>query len=395
LNRSPKELERLIPLLDRRGVPVHCVTTGDLDLATATGRAMARFASTIANQESEHMGERVRRAYLDRALAGKPNVAKNRPYGYGPDFVTVVPAEARVIREMMRRFLAGESPTSIARDLNQRGVPTTGSLPWVAETVRRLLVSPRIAGWRQVPVKATTLAQPGAFLVPGLWKPIVPRQDVERAQAMFADDTIRPGSPFRHLLTGIIVCGGCSVPMSLIAPLSGKPRYSCSGGPKARPTVAPKCGHISIDQAFADDAVTSRLMDAVEHGLAKRALPLREDVAGDAEIDYQQMRARMGQLGTDFDSGLIDHEQWASRTNRLRRRSPRTINASKEIATHAELAAVARAPRQFRRRWPDLTRRAQRTLVRTLTTVVWVEPRTPGRLTAPPDPDRIQIVWRA
>jgi hypothetical protein len=58
-------------------------------------------------------------------------------------------------------------------------------------------------------------------------------------------------------------------------------------------------------------------------------------------------------------------------------------------------AAAARAPRQLRTRWPDLTRRTQRTLIRTPTTVIWIEPVEPGKRYSPLDPNRVQIVWRA
>jgi hypothetical protein len=42
LNRSPMELERLIPLLEQRAVIVQTVTAGVLDIGTPSGRAVAR-----------------------------------------------------------------------------------------------------------------------------------------------------------------------------------------------------------------------------------------------------------------------------------------------------------------------------------------------------------------
>jgi hypothetical protein len=60
---------------------------------------------------------------MQLALTGAPTLSgQHRPYGYAEDRATVIPAEARVVREMMRRFLAGESTASICRDLTVPGL---------------------------------------------------------------------------------------------------------------------------------------------------------------------------------------------------------------------------------------------------------------------------------
>ena len=45
-------------------------------------------------------------------------------------------AEAKVIREIFRRFAAGEGPRAIARALNERGVPGPRGRPWGDTTIR-------------------------------------------------------------------------------------------------------------------------------------------------------------------------------------------------------------------------------------------------------------------
>ena len=45
-----------------------------------------------------------------------------RAYGYAPDRITVIGAEADVIRECARRILAGESLCSMCNDLNGRAI---------------------------------------------------------------------------------------------------------------------------------------------------------------------------------------------------------------------------------------------------------------------------------
>lgn len=57
LTRSPAELEDVITLADRHGLKL-ATATGDVDLATPTGRMVARILGATARQESEHKGER-------------------------------------------------------------------------------------------------------------------------------------------------------------------------------------------------------------------------------------------------------------------------------------------------------------------------------------------------
>jgi DNA invertase Pin-like site-specific DNA recombinase len=53
LHRSPKELETYIDLCEPRGVVTRTVRAGELDLATASGRMVARQLGAVARYESE------------------------------------------------------------------------------------------------------------------------------------------------------------------------------------------------------------------------------------------------------------------------------------------------------------------------------------------------------
>ncbi|MEU0482233.1 recombinase family protein [Streptosporangium sp. NPDC006013] len=57
LTRSPRELEDVIDLADRRGVELATVT-GEIDLVTPTGRLIARMLGAAARHEAEHKAER-------------------------------------------------------------------------------------------------------------------------------------------------------------------------------------------------------------------------------------------------------------------------------------------------------------------------------------------------
>ena len=70
LARQPRDLEDLIDLAEYYKRPVETVT-GQLDLRTSNGRAMARVLVAMANKSSEDTSRRVARAQLQEAQQGK------------------------------------------------------------------------------------------------------------------------------------------------------------------------------------------------------------------------------------------------------------------------------------------------------------------------------------
>jgi site-specific DNA recombinase len=106
----------------------------------------------------------VKDAVERNAMAGKRSGGGSRPFGYkivrhdlgeggkrrwrivGED---LEPAEEELIKESATRVLRGESLRSIAMDWNERGLKTVGGGKWQGSMIRRVLMSPRIAGIRE------------------------------------------------------------------------------------------------------------------------------------------------------------------------------------------------------------------------------------------------------
>ena len=68
LHRNTRELEDFIDLVEATGIAVATVTSGDYDLTTTTGRAMARIACALSRLESEDKSRRIKR----QATTGGP-----------------------------------------------------------------------------------------------------------------------------------------------------------------------------------------------------------------------------------------------------------------------------------------------------------------------------------
>ncbi|WP_211590676.1 recombinase family protein [Microbispora sp. H11081] len=137
LTRSPRELEDVIDLADRRGIELATVT-GEIDLATPTGRLIARMIGAAARPEAEHKAERQKRQRRQNAEAGKVSGGGMRPDGYAEDRITVIDEEADIIREATRRVLAGESLASVCKDFQRRDVKTPSGRHWIPTTLKSL-----------------------------------------------------------------------------------------------------------------------------------------------------------------------------------------------------------------------------------------------------------------
>lgn len=211
LHRSPRELEAYIDICEPRGVVTRTVRAGELDLATASGRMIARQLGAVARYESEQTAGRVRAGKADAASRGAWSGGQ-RVYGYemvpaaerisGGSALRVIPTEAGVVRDASRRVLAGESLRSVARSLNLAGHSTTNGRPWTGSTLRKVLLRPTSAGLR---------ASGGEILCPGQWDALIPEDEWRGVVALLRDPARRTTD--RHVRTylgsGLYLCGVC------------------------------------------------------------------------------------------------------------------------------------------------------------------------------------------
>lgn len=200
LTRRPLEYERLIRVHEQTGVRFLTVVSGDDDLSTADGRMVARIKASVDAAEAERTSERVLRSVDQRSAAGHHHGGP-RPYGW-VDGIEVDKAEAKVIREAARRVIAGESLRGICDRFNARGTPSAQGGEWKPSPLRRILINPRLAGWR---------TRNGERVAKGVWAPILKEATWLEVHAILTDTQRRAFKPAGrvNLLTGIARCGEC------------------------------------------------------------------------------------------------------------------------------------------------------------------------------------------
>ncbi len=258
LNRRLEDTARLFNELKFVGAGIVTVAEG------AITEMHVSIIGLLAELTLKSISEKTRRGVEGRVLAGKSG--GGRAFGYdmvvgtGP---TGKPAtgerkindvEACTVREIFRRFAAGEGPRAIAKDLNARGVAGPHGRPWGDSSIRghakkgtgilnnELYIGRQVWG-RQRFVKDPATGRRVARMNPAgsevvvevphlrivddeLWQSAKARQgEVARPTSdphvtNPLNETHRP----RFLLSGLLTCGVCRGGYTITA----KDRYGCA-----------------------------------------------------------------------------------------------------------------------------------------------------------------------
>ena len=301
LSRNRRDWNRLAELVDG-GVKLACVQD-PVDTTTTLGSVVVDLLASMARAESANTSTRVRSANLERAEAGKPHPSGQRAFGYTREW-TIVRSEAAVLRKAADRLLSGDSLHAVCRDLNDRGVTTTGGNRWRGFTLSRTLRSPHVAGLR------THHGQ----VHPGTWTPILDRATWERLRAVLdrRGASHRGGGRLKHLLSGgVLVCGECGSTMTSRPREDKRLRYVCrqeTGG----------CGHVGILGEETEELVRDVVLEALAGpGLAKALEARGDDRTAELVGQLTEAEARLEQLAADYyGSGHLSRAEYTAAKKR-------------------------------------------------------------------------------
>ena len=397
---------------------VRIATGGRLhDPADADDGFSLDLAAALAVRESAATSKRVLRAVRSRAQSGAPHgkVAYGYRIEYDPDTgraVRRIPDEttAPVVREIVRRTLAGEALYSIVADLNARNVPPPrGGARWQDTQVKRIAVNPTIAG-----IRTHNGVESEAR---GGWESIISEADHRTLVTRLGDParkTWRDGS-VKHLLVGIAVCGA-RIPAELADAIRRRATKASNGwvatfdnsadedglvecgSPvrriKNRATPSYTCAagfHVARHQGKTDDLVERIVVARLSRPDAAEALSRPEvdgAVAEAAEV-ARTLRARLAALYDSAADGSLSPAGLARVESRLLPQIAEAERLSRPTGLPHSLRDVAGPDAQTR--WYSLSMPQRRELVRVLVVPV-IHPAGKGSRTF--DPELIELRWR-
>lgn len=145
--RNVKEGLEYVRELKLLGIGVQFEKEGINSLALGDEMLLNTF-SAIAQEESQAISQNQRLAAEKRMASGE-YISSNVPYGFRlvDKKLVICESEAEVVRWIFNAYLSGWSSYEIARDLSERGVPTsTGKAVWKTNRITYILGNERYVG---------------------------------------------------------------------------------------------------------------------------------------------------------------------------------------------------------------------------------------------------------
>ncbi|GEL22749.1 hypothetical protein PSU4_17030 [Pseudonocardia sulfidoxydans NBRC 16205] len=384
LHRSPSELEEWIEVCDPRGVEVHTVKAGPIDLATPSGRMVARVLGGIARYESEHRSERIA-SKNDEIVRRGGFLGGVRPFGYTADGMQLEPGEAKMITAATRAILDGGSLRTVVKEWNATGRRTTKSgQAWSSSSVRDVLMRGRNAGLVQ---------HRGRIVGPASWPAIVSEDEWRGVCALLGSPSRRtsPGNEVRWLGSLLYQCGVCAETM--IVGTSGQhrhPSYKCRGSDQGGPR------HVTRQAAALDEFVEQVIVTRLSLDDAREMFaPHRPDVDVTAiRADLARIDQHRTDLAERLGSGEISIAMMDAANRPLLARQAEMERALADAAIRSPLAELVDAT-DVAAEWARLPLQMRRSILDELMTVT-VLPAPRGRRPGGGyfDPEYVRIEWK-
>lgn len=381
LHRSLRELLGYMDACEPHRVATHTVTAGPVDLGSASGRMMAKMLGAIAEHESEHKAERIRRAQLQKSQAGLW-IGGTRPFGWqinSAGLATIDEFEAEVLRDACRRVLEGVSLGTIIRDLNARGILTTVGGTWSYATLRQTLVRSRNAG---------LLTYGGDVVNSSTWPAIVEESTWRSVVALLEDPVRRTSTSNRvkWLMSGIGTCE-CGEPLrsGTVAKRDGTKVvvYRCriQGG-----------GHVGRRAQMVDDLVSDVIVERLRQPDVRALLAAGERVDNaDLRQEADRLRARLTEAATMYAGDELTRAQLQQINQQVGDRL-RAVEGQMTVRSRdASLAPFLAGTTDPAAIWQALGIEKQRAVVQALVSVRLLRTdRKAGRFF---DPSTVEFTW--
>lgn len=382
LLRQPRDLERFFDVCDRAGVTLLASASGNIDLSSGDGKLKARIMGAVAANSSDAMSRRLRRKALEIAKNGGVAGGGRRPFGFERDRVTIRPDEAEVIRDLAKRFLAGDSLRSLCVDLKAHGTHTPSDGDWEMTPMRNMLRSARISGQRE---------HRGEIIAKAVWPAIItPKQTADIRALLDSPDRKAKRSPRGYVLRGVAHCGCCDESLVSRPTANGTRRYVCATGPRYV-----GCGRINVTSEPLEELATEAVfaaLDSPELAAAVRGQALASP-NGEWQRQADEVQRRLDELAEAFAATEITMREWQIAREPLQQQLER---ARRRVARDSHMAILAEHMgngRELRAKWPTLSIERRHAVVAALLLRVDVAPvkvRGLNRF----DPSRAELIWR-
>jgi len=136
--------------------------------------------AVVRREEARSVGVKQKARKELRAILGLPPAGRLPRIGYTPGYKAIDWEQAKMLRRIRRKFVAGQSLTSIRRELTSQGVRRPNGEPFQTADLSRILRSPEYAGLRVFTrdiVHEGVVIRKGDVVSKGIWPKIFTEEE--------------------------------------------------------------------------------------------------------------------------------------------------------------------------------------------------------------------------
>lgn len=202
------------------------------------GELLLTLLASFAQEESRSISENVKWGIRKRFKEGIPNGHK-APYGYRWDgeMFRIIEEQGQVVKDIYKRYLAGEPAYSIAKGLAADGVVGQTGVPMDDSTIKNILTSISYTGTmilqknfiNENHVRKYNKGELPQYAVEEMFEPLVTVEDFVKVQHIKAERAeAMPNKDYQKTaFSGIVKCGCCGCSVSRRTTKFGK-KWNCN-----------------------------------------------------------------------------------------------------------------------------------------------------------------------
>ena len=202
------------------------------------GELLLTLLAAFAQAESQSISENVKWGIRKRFKLGIPNGNK-APYGYrwNGDGFSIIPEQGTVVKEIYRRYLAGESAYSIAKRLADKGIKGQSGVPMDDSTIKNILSSNSYTGtmilqknfFTEGHKRKKNRGELPMYAVEEMFEPLVSETDFDQAQQIMKEraESMPNRNPELTAFSGRVRCANCGCSISRRTSKYGK-KWVCN-----------------------------------------------------------------------------------------------------------------------------------------------------------------------
>jgi len=329
LTRSIVDLINLIDIFNTHNCAFNSLTES-IDTHSATGRMFIKILGIFAEFERENISERVRLGFERKVKEGYSLVTHNPSYGYDKkkdEKIQIVNEdEAVIVKEIFAMFLDRHmSYDKIARELNNRNIPTKNNSIWFGKTVKGLLTNCNYKGY----VRYAVDDEKRNFETKGLHEPIISEEMYEEVQELIKNMSVKVYKKHpkeENCFSGIAFCGMCGEKMinhgNYTKATTGEPipvNYRCKNRVYNKCTAS-DARHTKVEEAFlqyingvADFDTLDEIQIAIKQDIKNQNLELLSNL----KKQHEKLERKEKEILDKYVQGNIDFDGYIVVKNSL------------------------------------------------------------------------------